>query len=582
MKKSVIYILSYFVILLVLVGTYLRHSQTKIERAFRVTSSPWLSIRQNNLLSIDAGYTSDRQRDFVDQSFYIHWYGYKNDKYVLQEPMPSNGVGMFQFPEVPFDCVDCPFCSDLEMIWLSGEEVRSSKDTLEKYRLALAKTYCTAFGVDNTRGADMSHTKWFSEGTYNPRTEFEVYPLSAFVPGQRNEVLLVDIRDGVPYQGEIKVEQLNAPPGTTPQIEQANASGVTSLYFTLDSSSEFRITDGSESMNVKFNVNPQAFHVASDGYLILKEHEMPHVRITLSAPSSDFIIDYFVGYAWINRQIVPSSKLNDDIEIDPGYQFKTKVPEIVYALFHTQDNPNVQAIPFIATSYQRGYKERVNANSDDAQAAPRKKYSKWSGEHIAANMEFSAIYQDYVKLQKLNHIDLKDNFRSSYVFQISDLYQEITEIKKNSNLQERYGIFSVASVLMKLLQDQDSQTACIFSDECNQIRKYLLRNLGNIHRPEFKEITNSRNYVQPEFDANKREKMRHAMMMLAGWFVVGVVGFGAAARRIRIRRQEEFFDAAASGKKLGDLPSSPFWLKMVVGALGIGLLVSVYMMVSLL
>ena len=139
----------------------------------------------------------------------------------------------------------------------------------------------------------------------------------------------------------------------------------------------------------------------------------------------------------------------------------------------------------------------------------------------------------------------------------------------------------MASVLKELLENQDSETACIFSDECNQIRKYLLRNLGNIHRPEFKVLGNSLAHDQPEFDANKRNKMRHVMMMIAGWLAVGVVGFCVAARRIRIRRQGEFFEAAARGKRQGVLPGSPLWLKAIICALGFGLLLSVYTMLLL-
>ncbi len=325
-KSLVIYILIYFLILLLLAWMYQHDSKKKIEHVLRVESSPWLSTQQNNQVLVKVSHTDRDHHAVGDQSVYMVWDHQRLDKYMAHEPMPETGKEVLQLPEVPKQ----EKCEDLKMIWrnVRADQPMSVQPKLN-YMKASATVYCNKFGVDDTSQGAGSKRTWFHDGQYAPRTELAVYPLSEFIPGKANEVLFVDIKDGVPYQGNIIVEQLNAPPGTNPQIGVANASGVTSLNFTLDGPADFRITAGSDVLNVPFRTKPNGFHVAADDYLILMNHELPSVRITPAGPPEDFIIDYFVGYAWIQRQIVPKHRLNQAIRIQPEYQFNKDEPEIV-------------------------------------------------------------------------------------------------------------------------------------------------------------------------------------------------------------------------------------------------------------
>ena len=601
MKNKVLLALIYFVVLLILAGLYVRDSRKKIEHVIHVESSPWLSTQQNNQVSVQ----TNHHVNYGNQSIYIAWENQRLFKYENHAQISSTGKGVFQIPEVP----KLEKCEDLRVSWLNvGENAGvgyHELDKLQRYTRASARVYCKKFGVDDTSVGAGSKRTWFHDGQYAPRTELAVYPLSEFIPGKANEVLFVDIKDGVPYQGNIIVEQLNAPPGTNPQIGVANASGVTSLDFTLDGPADFRITAGSDVLNVPFRMKPNGFHVAADDYLILMNHELPSVRITPAGPPEDFIIDYFVGYAWIQRQIVPAHQLNQAIRIQPEYQFYKDEPEIVYAKIYPANGGESQIIPFVAKVSQPGYdewkeeQEAQRQGSEDA-AKIRDAYTQIHTQlnHLtAANLEFSAIFEDYVKLKMLNGIDLSENLMTWHNFSYYNLHKEIWEISRKSERQRQYGIFVAASVLnellskdwnndwadnLEVLQVQRAQTPCEYSDECNQIRKYLLHFLSSVHHIELKEMASSLKQEQAAFEANKRKEMRHSMMMVAGWFAIGIVCFGAAARRIRNRRQTEYFEAAARGKKQGMIPGAPLWLKVVVCALCFGLLASFYRIMSLL
>ena len=588
MKKGVL-ILVFFSILLMLIGMYLRYSRLQIEKSFRAVSSSWLSAEQNNMVFIDAG-NSYRDPLFLTQSFLMQWDGYGANKFRKHESMATkamDGKIVYQMPEIPLNEENC---ADLELSWLNISSPLPFIDSeiIKKYRIASTKTYCTAFGVDDITGYRAAR---FSEGQYSPKSAFALYQISDFVPGKPNEVLLVDIKDGVPYQGEIVVEQLNAPPGTKPQIGQADASGVTSLNITLDDRADFRFTAGNDVLVVSFAPNRKSFHVEVDDYLMLDKqwvnnkqgNKMPHVRITPGGARTDFIIDYFYGYAWINRQIVPADKLNEEIELDPGFKIIRDDPVLVYAMIYpnTLDASESQVFPFVAKHYQSDKPYDVEA--------------QWSV-HTEADMEFSAIYQDYVKIQDLNRINLKkENFRSWYRYENLFSYVNIRKMYETPELQEEYGFSAEASVLKDLLLKDLSvepnaenvpdtrhlRYSCLHGDECKQIRKLLFAKLARIYRPDFLEIANSREADTPGFTANKRAKMRRVAVLLSIWLAVGVVGFAASARRIRIRRQREYFENAARGKRQGVMPGSPLWMKAVIAALSFGLLMSVYLAISL-
>ena len=601
-KSLVIYILIYFLILLSLAWMYQHDSKKKIEHVLRVESSPWLSTRQDNLVSIEARNTLGNLQNYSQESIFIYWSGY--DFIGVSQMMPKGGIGTFRMPKTHWP----EECTDLNIAWLDIPNKAGISEYHQHHRLASTSTDCEWFRVYNPAGLEDSRLRWFSEGRYAPRTELAVYPMSEFIPGKPNEVLFVDIKNGVPYQGEIKVERLNAPPDTMPQIGPANASGVTSLYITLDAPAKFKITAGSDVLNVTFSPKTDAFHVVADSYLMLEDTEMPHVRITPGGKPTDFIIDYYVDYAWIHRQIVPAIDLVLNIELDPGYQFnKSKVEEIVYARIRPVTGTESWVIPFIAKRSHPGYEGPAGGLWDFVREHQNMlldtRGKELEREHESANREFSILFQDFVKLEKLDHfVQNKDALTDPYALYL-DRYQydyfyllkEIEKIQKDNELQALYSIFSVSSVLQELLQkdllpwdkteennNPQAGIPCLYRDECNQIRKYLLRNLGNAHHVKLKEIGNSEEADLPVFEKNKRKAMLHSMMMLFAWFTVGVVGFTAAARRIRNRLQTAYFEAAARGKKQGDIPSSPLLLKVLICALSLGLLVSFYMIISLL
>ena len=65
------------------------------------------------------------------------------------------------------------------------------------------------------------------------------------------------------------------------------------------------------------------------------------------------------------------------------------------------------------------------------------------------------------------------------------------------------------------------------------------------------------------------------------WLGIGLLVFGTIARRIRIKRQNVWFDDASRGMEKGELPGSPLGLKLLVTAILVSLATTIYMYLSL-
>ena len=111
----------------------------------------------------------------------------------------------------------------------------------------------------------------------------------------------------------------------------------------------------------------------------------------------------------------------------------------------------------------------------------------------------------------------------------------------------------------------------------SQIRKYLFVQLAKQHHPTVKEFDSGFSIEEQRafFERSKLKKGRRWLVLLMGWCVGGILAFAAAARRIRNRRQQAWFDDASRGSVKCVMPGSPPILMVLIAFLCVVLISAV-------
>ena len=604
---SIISVVIYCIVSLFIIYLHIHDYTPKVMHVMDISASPWLSEDHNNMIMLKIGYVPDIFHSKFDKHTVIAHYqdsfhaAFQED--VAASHPRANGESILQLSASAteavnwrFDWVDSGFDHTSLVSHSNNPRINNyynplynggTKVVLNDNDKAFIKKHTITSASINNRQKFGRHFSYypiadFRKGIYKkPRTEIAIYPRSAFVPHQPTEVLYVDIRDGNPWEGDIIVTQLNAPNGAEPQIVKANASGVTSLSFTLTERASFSITAGDHAMEATFEPRTMPFTLkfedASESSCTNLYRTTPAgdytdsirsgVHITPIKKGSDIIIDYFEGYAWINRQIVPADELNQTVCLTPGFKFGI-TPQIIYARFSMAGfEDEAQTVPLIASN-------DIRRKSDTMTYYERGRTS----EHTIDT--FGAFYQDYIKLTELNAISLSQI--PGYYYSGGTLFDKMEKIYQSADAQDHYDIFSVAKGLKHFINDENAPNYDKYSDERQQIQKYLLTRLAALHHPQIIRHVDDLERATAKLNYEMRSRKRSAWFYSMLWLSVGIVGCGAAARRIRIRRQQQWFDAAAKGMEKGDLPSAPIWLKILIAALFFGIIESLYMYISLL
>ena len=562
----IILLIVYFGVLGGIYSAIVSAENKHIQYSISVAASDWLSLTENNEAMVRVSDLDYKDREFNSNSIFIGWYKDNQPQEYNNVELPSWGFDVLRMPELKErnERLKVELLNTRKL--MTWQLTQRDEEFIEKNRLSTANQFDSyQFSFDDMSEYQTSRF-WFGE--YLPGSELGVYPLSEFAPDRPNEVLFVDIHDGVPYEGEIKVELQNAPPDAKPMIVQADLSGVTSLFFKVNQKTDFKITAGDDVLNVSFAPKPKSFHIdISENRIMALTSEKPKVRITQVGQRTGIYIDYFIGYAWFCRQFIRASEIGDIVELDPVYQKYNNLnySKIIYARFSTsedpQNNDDTQTIAMIMSSEIR-HPDRTLPERREA----------------VLNEEFSAIYQDYIKIHELNQAEEAQTYRNY-------TYSAFNKIIKHAELQEKYEIFLVASIIKPLLtvkyKDGSEDPRTIAARV--QLRKYLMNRLAAQHHPHIHEIANSLETEKIALEAQKSSAQRKYYIFAIIWLCVGIISFGAAAHRIRVRRQAEWFDEAAKGNKKNDaLPGSPLILKVGIAALIVGLISSVFMWISLL
>ena len=615
MKKHIFAIICsviYFVILFVAIGCYVENEmQKKHFASLKLSMSSWLSDEQNNMIMVQA---TDSQAD-AQFDHHIVRVGYYDEQATggSIENLPKDGKLLFRLTD--FGKYASKFSYLYFELWDASDPTSLLNPPVSRYgdyyspldppsiydgiySLYNEAYLCREFIDDESIFIDdlgsFPYTFPFEEGNYNasqPGTELSVITPSSFIPGLPNEVLFVDIHDGEPYQGNIQVTQQNLPGATEPFDTRASSSGVTSLNMTLQNRGDFVFNAGDDRIEVSFDPAEYPFHIRLDSDHISNVYR-PHAHVTHSGESKYIYIDYFVGYAWISRQVVPADRTTLDIELNPDYKFNVEYePEIIYARFSTSgflEKGKSQTIPLIAKLHGN-----PNNYSDD--------------ENLS--LEFSAIFMAFIKIHKINEYSLprrdytiSSDYRSNYIV------GDVSNVMRNKYLQRTYPIFVVAPIIKSGILDKsefkknivrcanNGVDAADLPDECldfnpsdykpldyNQIRKYLMAQLARQHHPKIKVFERqSIELLRGIFEKKKLEKSRNILIFLMCWCLVGILPFTVAARRIRNRRQQAWFDDASRGGANGVMPGTPLILMVLIAFLFVVLISSAcYFMIKL-
>ena len=169
---------------------------------------------------------------------------------------------------------------------------------------------------------------------------------SAFILDQPNEVRLVAYENEKPYEGTIDIEQVYGAPAKFPSHVKASPSGVTPIKFSLNSAADFKMTAGSQTIYPSFVIHEKPIHVDMNSTLFLPdsagtdENAKTNLMATVVPVGQmpKLYIDYFDDNAWIDRQVIESSK-----------QYRSVIP--VHTRYQFGEQPSVLYVRFSASAY---------------------------------------------------------------------------------------------------------------------------------------------------------------------------------------------------------------------------------------
>jgi hypothetical protein len=344
---------------------------------------------------------------------------------------------------------------------------------------------------------------------------------SAFMLGEPNEVLFADIKDGVPYTGNIVVEQINVFPALPSQNIPADPSGVTSIPLSINAQADFKITAGGDDFYATFVPLEKSFHITIDDYSITPKKK-PHIHIVPAGSPQQMFVDYFVGRAWIGHEVIPANQIHD-FELSPDLIFTSRDQLIVYARISTSEFATEESSQTIAL------------------------YATNNPNHTVAD-SFDLILREFTSNARQNN-DSSDNTTGA----IASLVHLIASQEYTKNAFSHY----------------------------IQLQKYFLNRLAGEHHPETKLLFRSDEQAIAQFEADKKNHHKTMNILLIIWFVIGVIVFIGVAIHIRNKNVLAWEEAAASGSTDYIPSGTPAWLVILIAALIFGLLISLYYMMQL-
>ncbi len=592
MKRTIIISILYFVILFLIVSIYFTHIQLILKEDCGPLVAQMSTVQTKQMDNLILFTIDDEQKMpdselFSDKGLFTRWGNYFSDKGLFTRWGNWEDAYINYFPRNGFGDLHCERCNehycpgdlqlDLIDIDLRGidestfvEKMGDFKKAEENNKippllLQTATLPCSQLHFEEPLQKNVPHGPRYRiipfglRGSFVPQSVNTVVAGSTFLPGHANRVFIVNITDGEPYTGPIKVEQILDPSGTDDDIKelgisavpytkqnntyiiQADESGITSMLMTIQRDIKLRFTAGDKSFEHEFVLNERPFNANVIGSFNPKV-DLPTMYIDFAGERQDMVIDYFIDNAWFDRQLVHASDTKQ-FKLTPKYKYISPEKawndqiDIIYARvspsgFPTEEPYQTFAIPA-------------------------------SAEFFEDRFEIGAIYQEFVKLHYLNN----GHFGTAM-----DAASVAYDIYTDPNIQQEpwaKEMFALAMPLINRNDREDSRGDHHFSLKDYNYESFMLNRLAQEHDPRV---------ITLPFDDKKVISHAHRTsgIWLVIWLLGGLIAYVICARNIRIRRQRAWFDAAAMGKAKGVMPGIPMGFVYIIALLGMGLVATVY------
>ncbi len=580
MKKKLIWIAIYAVVLCIVAAASLSFASLA-NVTVTARFSPWLSPdADENLLQLEV---ANPQNAWFDQSqIYIGWYDprhlgnddferrYEHNDGVVRVDLPSHGTVRSHIPECYSQYGRHCHNDDLRFL-MNG----NGNDKLDVDGGKLSFDHPDNFWVNQRTPTGLSEVysimPFGLEHTPSSHSLQKLVVTAPFMPGKSNRVLYADIRDGLPYQGDIVIQQVpgagetnpdeiqidgiayrkNANNGAVEYVINADESGVTAFELTVQKPTRIRILADAEVTEKTIKPGEMPFSAVQT----IDNDGKSRIHVSFAGEPQDMVVDYFSGNAWFYQQEIKAAD-TAGFELVP---MRLKLPrrswndtqEVVYARLRLRgfwEDMYHQTIPVIVS-----YK---NESENDA-------------------FRIGLIYQEFVRLHDMEAGDYDNAIKATE--NIYNLYND--PVRQRDNWCS--DIFAFVPVLLSdrnkgwervgLLREQQQQ----FKLQDKNIEEYLLTRLAQSHHPEMKTVV---------FNgiSGVKKICRVCFIIWLIWLIVGIAGFLIYGLRVRALRQKAWFDDAAIHKAVGVLPGMPGWLMAVIAVLALMLVYVVYGTIQLL
>ena len=588
-KKNIILMAIYAVVLCIVAAASLIFaslSNVTITARF----SPWLSPdEEDNLLQLEV---ANPQNARFDQSqIYIGWYdpgfignddlalryarpGYNGYDEVIRVDLPSHGTVLSNIPKCEYQHGrHCPN-RDLRFLLQTGKygddklDVDGGKlsfDNPDNFIMEVEKSH-----LDGRPGIEVYSIMPFGLA-HNPSSHSiqKLVVPAAFMPGKSNRVLYADIRDGMPYQGDIVIQQVpgagntdpdeiqidgiayrkNANNGAVEYVINADESGVTAFEIMAQKQTRIRILAGTEVTEKTIKPGEMPFSAVSTS----DEDGKTRIHVSFAGEPQDMVVDYFSGNMWFYHQEVKAADTAGfeliPMHLKPHRRSWNDTQELVYARLSLRGNSEDayhQTIPVIV-SYQ-------NEPESDA-------------------FRIGLLYQEFVRLHDLEAGDYDNAMKAA---------ENIYNLYNDPKRQRDTWCSDIFAFVPVLLSDRNKgwvrvgwQKKQQFKLQDKNIEEYLLTRLVQSHHPEMMS-------VEFKGTSDVKKTCRTGFVFWLIWIIVGFAGFLVYGLRVRAQRQKAWFDDAARHKAVGVLPGMPVWIMAVIAVLALMLVYVFYETIQIL
>ena len=544
--------------------------------------SPWLSPDANeNLLQLEV---ANPQNAWFDQSqIYIGWYApgriwnddferrYEHNDGVVRVDLPSHGTVLSHIPKCYSQYGRHCHNYDLRFLMNGNDKLdvdggKLSFDHPDNFVMRVNQRTPTGLPEDLVFYSIMP---FGLEHTPSSHSLQKLVVPAAFMPGKSNRVFYADIRNGVPYQGDIVIQQVpgageanpdeiqiegiayrkNANNGAVEYVINADESGVTAFELTAQKQTRIRILAGTEVTKKTIKPGEMPFSAVQT----IDNDGKSRIHVSFAGEPQDMVVDYFSGNAWFYHQEIKAADTAGFALTPMRLKFPRRSwndkQELVYArlsLKGDSEDAYHQTIPVIVS-----YK---NEPESDA-------------------FRIGLLYQEFVRLHDLEAGDYDNAMKAA---------ENIYNLYNDPKRQRDTWCSDIFAFVPVLLSDRNKgwervglQKKQQFKLQDKNIEEYLLTRLAQSHHPEMKTVV-----FKGTSDVKKTCRASFIFWLI--WLIVGIAGFLVYGLRVRELRQKAWFDDAAIHKAVGVLPGMPGWLMAVIAVLALMLVYVVYGTIQLL